>query len=154
MSRYSFLDCNCSLIGPGGSLSLGSGAGDSEEGITITRTEDKNTMTTGADGEVMHSLHGGNSGLITVRLLKTSPMNAALMEMYNYQKSTSGRWGQNQFRVSDLARGDVHSSSETAFAKVPDITYAKEGGHNDWTFHAGQLTTVLGAGVPDVNVAL
>jgi hypothetical protein len=35
-------------------------------------TEAKNTMTVGADGEVMHSLHAGKSGTITVTLLKTS----------------------------------------------------------------------------------
>lgn len=29
-------------------------------------------MTVGADGEVMHSLHAGKSGTITVTLLKTS----------------------------------------------------------------------------------
>ncbi len=32
-------------------------------------------MTVGADGEVMHSLHAGKSGTITVTLLKTSPVN-------------------------------------------------------------------------------
>ncbi len=35
----------------------------------------KNTMTIGADGEVMHSLHADKSGTVTVNLLKTSPTN-------------------------------------------------------------------------------
>jgi hypothetical protein len=52
-------------------------------------TEAKNTMTVGADGEVMHSLHGGKSGTITVTLLKTSPVNKKLSLMYNAQSQSS-----------------------------------------------------------------
>jgi hypothetical protein len=44
-------------------------------------TEAKNTMTVGADGEVMHSLHAGKSGTITVTLLKTSPVNKKLSDV-------------------------------------------------------------------------
>jgi hypothetical protein len=58
-------------------------------------TEAKNTMTIGADGEVMHSLHAGKSGTITVTLLKTSPVNKKLSLMYNAQSQSSALWGNN-----------------------------------------------------------
>jgi hypothetical protein len=58
-------------------------------------TEAKNTMTIGADGEVMHSLHAGKSGTITVTLLKTSPVNKKLSLMYNAQSQSSATWGNN-----------------------------------------------------------
>jgi hypothetical protein len=64
-------------------VELGYGSANAEEGITVTMTEAKNTMTIGADGEVMHSLHAGKSGTITVTLLKTSPVNKKLSLMYN-----------------------------------------------------------------------
>lgn len=115
-------------------------------------TEEKNTMTIGADGAAMQSLHGGNSGMITVRLLKTSSANQKLMALYNSQKQTSANWGQNVLTVSDIVRGDVVSARRAAFAKLPDLTYAKDGGHNEWTFHCGHIDELLGAGVPDVNV--
>jgi hypothetical protein len=66
MSTYSFLDVSASLAGPTGLVELGYGSANAEEGITVTMTEAKNTMTIGADGEVMHSLHAGKSGTITV----------------------------------------------------------------------------------------
>ena len=34
-STYSFLDVKASLVGPGGSISLGSGSGNAEEGISV-----------------------------------------------------------------------------------------------------------------------
>jgi hypothetical protein len=47
----------CSISGPNGSFSLGAGAGDAEGGISVVMTEDKSTMTIGADGSVMACLH-------------------------------------------------------------------------------------------------
>ncbi|MEM0404003.1 DUF3277 family protein [Escherichia coli] len=66
MATYSFLDVTASLIGPTGVIDLGQGSANSEEGITQTMGGNKNTMTIGADGEVMHSLHADKSGTITV----------------------------------------------------------------------------------------
>ncbi len=86
---YSFIDVSASLTGPTGSIDLGYGSANSEEGITVAMTEAKNTMTVGADGEVMHSLHAGKSGTITVTLLKTSPVNKKLSLMYNAQSQSS-----------------------------------------------------------------
>jgi hypothetical protein len=69
------MDVTATLAGPTGDIDLGYGSANAEEGITVTMTEAKNTMTIGADGEVMHSLHAGKAGTITVTLLKTSPVN-------------------------------------------------------------------------------
>ena len=70
MSTYSFLDFSASIVGPGGAFDLGYGSGNAEEGVTVAMLEAKNTMTIGADGTPMHSLHAGKSGTITVTLLK------------------------------------------------------------------------------------
>lgn len=94
MSTYSFLDTQASIVGPGGSFSIGSGDGIAEEGITIEPAGDKNTMQVGADGTGMHNLHADKSGTITVRLLKTSPKNAMLMAMYNLQQTSAALWGE------------------------------------------------------------
>lgn len=75
MSTYSFMDVTATLTGPTGSIDLGYGSASSEEGIVVAMGGPKNTMTIGADGEVMHSLHADKSGTITVNLLKTSPTN-------------------------------------------------------------------------------
>lgn len=146
MATYSFLDVTAAIIGPGGSFSLGSGTGAAEEGITVEMTEDKNSMVTGADGSVMHSLHAGKSGTVTVRLLKTSPVNAQLSAMYAFQTASSALHGQNVISIRDLARGDVITCQQVAFKRMTPVNYGKDGGTNEWTFDAGQIDTFLGAG--------
>lgn len=151
MGVYSFLNVQASITGPGGAFSLGAGSENAEEGITSAYVGEKNAMTIGADGGGMHSLRASNAGKITVRLLKTSPVNAQLNALYRFQKANSGQWGQNVIVVSDTQRGDVCTGKQCAFSKHPDIVYATEGNTNEWEFDVIQLDELLGAGVPDVN---
>lgn len=150
MATYSFQDINAAITGAGGSINIGAGSGNSEEGITIEPVEDKNIMTIGADGQGMHSLVAGDAATVTVRLLKTSPTNALLMAMYNYQKASSVLWGNNTIVVSDFGRGDLEKLTQVAFKKKPANTYAKEGGMNEWTFDAIYNSTILGVGTPEI----
>jgi hypothetical protein len=148
MATYSFLSVNASINGPGGNITLANGAGAAEEGVTVSFEEDKNTKTIGADGSGMHSLHAGKSGEVTIRLLKVSPLNQALMQMYNLQTSNPALHGQNTINISDTYRGDVIVARECAFKKAPDITYAKDGGMNEWAFDAIYIDETLGTGSP------
>lgn len=141
---YSFLNVNASIAGPGGLLNLAAGAAAAEEGITIEAVEDKNQMTIGADGKGQHSLIASDAGTITVRLLKTSPLNAALMIMYNLQGASSALWGQNVFTIVDSARNDYVVAQACAFKKVPSLTYAKEAGLNEWVFDCISVNRILG----------
>lgn len=147
MATYSFQDNMCSISGPSGSTSLGAGSCNSEGGISVVMTEDKSTMTIGADGCVMHSLHAGKSATVTVRLLKTSPTNAILSTMYASDCQSSQLFGNNTISIRDMARNDVIVCQQCAFAKFADVTYAKEGGEMTWTFHAGIVDFVLGSGL-------
>jgi hypothetical protein len=150
MSTYSFLDVQASIDGPGGNFPLaGDAAGIAEEGITIEPTGDKNGMTPGADGSWMHSLYGDKTGTVTVRLLKTSTVNAQLQNMYNFQTASSANHGKNVITVRDVARGDTVTCSGVAFAKQPTAAYAKDGGVMEWTFHAGSIEKQLGTGSPE-----
>lgn len=141
---YSFIDVFATLVGPGGVVSLGSGSGAAEEGITIEPIEDKETMTMGADGTPMHSLHAGRHGNVTIRLLKTSNSNALLQVMYDFQQVSSALWGQNTLVVTHITSGDVATATSVAFRRAPTLTYAKDGGINEWGFSAGYLDRFLG----------
>lgn len=144
MGVYSFMNVTASISGPGGSFALGYGSNNAEEGISVAMTEDKNTMTVGADGSVMHSLHAGRSGSITVRLLKTSPVNKLLNEMYRFQTSSSATHGQNTISVRDPVRGDVVVAQQGAFKKQPDNSFAKVGNILEWSFDCGFIDEKLG----------
>jgi hypothetical protein len=142
---YSFLNVVATIAGPGGILNLAAGAAVAEEGITIEATEDKNIMTIGADGKGQHSLVASDAATVTVRLLKTSPLNAALMIMYDLQSASSSVWGQNVFTIVDTGRLDATVIQSAAFKKKPTITYAKEGGMMEWTFDGISANSILGA---------
>lgn len=141
---YSFIDVSASLTGPTGSIDLGYGSANSEEGITVVMAEAKNTMTVGADGEVMHSLHAGKSGTITVTLLKTSPVNKKLSLMYNAQSQSSATWGNNVIVIRNKVSGDITTARSCAFQKQPDHANAKVGNAVSWVFDAGKVDQLLG----------
>lgn len=151
MPAYSFLDVQAALTGPGGAIMLGADAGAAEEGITVEQAEDKDNMTIGAGGEAMHSLNASKAGRITIRLLKTSQTNALLSAMYNFQVNSAATHGQNTLVVSDIARGDVLSCQQVAFARFPTVSYAKVGEMLEWTFNAGVIDPLLGTGAPDLD---
>jgi hypothetical protein len=146
MGVYSFLNVNAAIAGPGGGANLGAGAAAAEEGITIEPAEDKNVMTVGADGAGQHSLIASDARTATVRLLKTSPINALLMALYNVQSSSSSLWGRNVITIVDSGRGDIVTLQQCAFKKVPSLTYAKEAGMNEWVFDCIKGDTILGVG--------
>jgi hypothetical protein len=142
---YSFLDVQAAIVGPGGSFSIGSGAGAAEEGISIDPSGEIDGMQIGADGTGQHSLHADKSGKVTVRLLKTSPTNRLLSAMYNFQTASAASHGQNTITITDAVRGDVITCRQCAFAKAPNLNYGKEAGTQDWEFNAVAIDRILGA---------
>jgi hypothetical protein len=147
MGVYSFLDVQATITGVGGSFSLGNGAGAAEEGLSIEMESDKNQMTVGADGSVMHSLHASKAGHITVRLLKTSPTNQKLSQMYAVQTASSATHGANVLVISNPVSGDVITATQCAFKKLPSLKYAKDGDVLEWGFDCGTIDTTLGGGL-------
>lgn len=143
---YSFTDVQCTLIGPGGVAVMGGSSGAAKEGITVSPSEDLGTMQIGAGGEVMHSLHAARPGRATVRLLKTSPVNAVLSAMLAVQAASAALWGKNTLTVSDTARGDIVTCISSAFTKWADLTYAEDGNMNEWSFNVGYISFFLGDG--------
>lgn len=146
MAAYAFANTNASIVGPNGAFDFGMNAGNSEGGITVSFVENKNTMTIGADGSVMHSLHSGKGAIMTVRLLKTSPTNALFEAMYNLDVAGGSGHGANTITIRDTVRGDIITGQQCAYAKFPDVTYAKDGGEMSWAFDCGIVDIDLGAG--------
>lgn len=145
-SAYSFQDVQASIVGPGAAFSIGSDAGTAEGGISIELLEDKDTMIIGADGSPMHSLHAGQAGTVTIRLLKVSAVNYQLSALYDLQSSSSALWGLNTIVINDTARGDVVTCMQCSFKKQPSNTWAKDGNILEWAFNAGRIYELLGAG--------
>lgn len=146
-TTYSFKDILAAIVGPGGAINLGDGAGPSKEGITVTPGADINTMTIGADGTGQHSLSGDKSGTVTIRLLKRSSTNALLGAMLAFQRSSGTTHGQNTITITDKNNGEVITCRQCAFKRWPDLTYAEEAGMNEWVFDCIAIDPTLAAGV-------
>ena len=144
MATYGFIDVSATLTGPTGNIELGYGSATSDEGISVTMSGAKNTMTTGADGEGMHSLHADKSGTITVTLLKTSPTNKKLNLAYNAQSQSSALWGNNVIVIRNRASGDMITARGCAFQKQPDNANAKTGNTMAWVFDCIKIDQILG----------
>jgi Protein of unknown function (DUF3277) len=147
MTAYSFLDVNCSMVSPTGIANLGSGSGVTEEGIELEASEDKNVMTIGADGKGQHSLVASDGCLLTLRYLKTSPVNALLQTYYDAQSISSALWGQNVFTITNTATGDYTVVQSAAFKKKPKLVYSKVGEMIEWTFDGITQNSILGGGI-------
>lgn len=148
MSRnhvYSLKEVVATIVGPGGAFSLGAGAGVADEAITIQYTGDRNTMQVGPDGYGQHSLNNDRSGTFTVVLQKTSPTNAQLMLMFNFQTGDAANHGQNTISLVDKNRGDAWTCQQCAFTKAPDQNYQKDAGTNTWVFQCIRMDGALGA---------
>lgn len=145
MATYSFLDVTASLSGPTGVIDLGFGSGNAKEGITVSLANARNTMTVGADGEVMHSLKADASGTVTVRLLYTSAANAALQAMYDAQALSSSLWGNNIITIRNKGNNEITTCRSVAFQKQPDRNYAEEGQIVEWVFDCGKINTISGS---------
>ncbi len=143
-NTYSFQDVSANIAGPTGSIDLGYGAGIAKEGITIEPSAETNTMTIGADGTPMHSLHADKSGNVVVRVLKTSPLNALLQAMYDAQRLSARLWGQNIIVVRQTQSGDITTCDFCAFKKNPSIEYKEDADMIEWRWDVGRIDKVLG----------
>lgn len=133
MASYSFLDVTATITGPGGAFSIKIGA--APEGITWAPSDDMNEMVVGSDGTIQHSLkESGNTGQLTLTLLKVSHVNQQLRALFESQRSTASTWGMNTITWHDRASNEDLEVTEAAFTNVPNFAVAQTGGTVTWTF--------------------
>ena len=147
MGVYSFLDNSATWTGPGGTISLGSTSGAAKEGITIEYEEEVGHMDVGAGGAVQHSLHANKSGTITIRVLKSSPINQKISNKIAFQRASAENYGQDVFSIANLVTGDIVTCQFVAPKKFSALTYAEDAGMNEWVLNAGLIEPTLGGNV-------
>lgn len=149
---YDFLANQLTITGPGGSfLIAGPDTASAEEGFTIEMANEQNVATDGADGSVMMSKMATRRARLTVRLQKTSPVNAQLNALYIFQRSSSANWALNVITHRDVWRGDNNNMTQCAFARHPSVVYAARGNTNEWVFDVGIWDPLLGSGQTNVS---
>lgn len=144
MATYSFQDVSATIAGVGGVVDFGFNNAVASDGITIQLNGDRDVLTTGADGAYMHSLRCERSGVVTVRLMNTSPQNAALQAMFDAQSQNPTAWGTNLITIRNKGNDETTVCSGCAFKKQPDRAYAEAGADVEWVFNCGRIATVTG----------
>ncbi len=140
---YSFQDVQVSFTSPSASFSI-AGQGVAEEGVSIVMTGPKNVRTVGADGVGMNSLIASNAGDVTVSILKESPANALLNQVYRFQKTSAANWGAITLTITNPVTGDTTTCSGGAFQKQADLGYQPQGQNLRWTFEFVDIEEILG----------
>lgn len=152
-AAYSFLNFLGAHSDPfGAPIDFSAGNGIADEGVTVSYDEDKVTKTMGADGDWMYSLHAASGGMVAVRVLKTSPLNKQLSDLYDRTTQSSAYTGQGVISGGDVTRGDSFTAIGCQIRKMPDMASAKDAGTNEWVFLAGRLSVRLGSGTPALAI--
>lgn len=148
MGTYSWADVLFAIDGPSGSISCGGAdaSGIAKDGLSVSMSEDKGSLTTGLDGGYMHNLHVAAPGTITLRCLKTSILNARLNAMYKGDTASSATYGKNKISIRDVVRGDDIEATGAGFRKLPDNSFGEDGGIMEWVFNCGLINQTLGTG--------
>jgi hypothetical protein len=95
----------------------------------------------------VHSLYADRSGKVTIRLLKTSPVNAVLNAMKELQRVSAALHGANTLTIVNKTSGDVITCEQVGFARDPANAYGKTANIIEWEFNAIKITQALGAGI-------
>jgi hypothetical protein len=144
MTTYSFKDLTGAFVHPiagsfilaGGNVGLGQ--------ITITNATDRTAHDTAADGSVMVSYVAGDSGGATIEVQQTSDLHAYLLAWFNIVKTAAdngdvGGWAAGVLCVRSMDDGAIHTLTGVSPSKVPDKTYAAQGGRVTWSLMSARV---------------
>ena len=111
--------------------------------FTVERNEDIFTTKVGANGDVVRSKSSNYTGIITLKLLQTSPVNLVLSELFKtYYPDQAG------LEILSFAakEGDftVVYAAECWLKTTPKMNYGKEAGDREWVLEAKELQYTIG----------
>ena len=105
--------------------------------VTVSKNEDKNTMSVGTQGEVTRTKNLSNLSTITV-LLPQSSANNAVLSAYEVANSIVS------ILVKDNGGSSLHTMPEGVITGVPDSEYGKEHVQREWVFQGDLPVNVIG----------
>lgn len=112
--------------------------------ITIQRDKEPWTLVTGSDGRATRVHNANNSGKITLDLMQTSPSNAFLSSMFNYDSQHKNNDGVFNIMVKDATGLSVDNSSSAFIATYPERVYGSGVNGRSWVIGCGVLESFIG----------
>lgn len=114
------------------------------DGISITRESDAFTSKVGLKGNVSRSKTNDNRATIELRLMNTSPTNAALSAIALADREAPGGAGIGAFLCVDLNGTSLYAAGNCWIKRVPDPVFGAEASERVWTFEVDELRDFTG----------
>ena len=143
-TTYSFKSLSGAFIHPlVGSYPIGGGNVGMGQ-LTIAMTTDRSSQDVAADGSVMISYIAGDNGTISIEVQQTSDLHSFLLGWFNAVKTAAdlgnvSLWAAAAFSVRSNLDGASHTMTGLSPGKVPDKTYASQGGKITWSLPCARI---------------
>jgi len=144
-ATYSFKDSAGSLTNPvlnGVPIVFAGEIGMGE--FVITMHTERTTHDVAADSTVMPSYIAGDNGACTIMMQQTSRLHAELLALYNLlviaaDNGDVSNWAATALSIRNTVDGSQHLLTGVSFSKIPDKTYAAQGGKLTWVLMAANV---------------
>jgi Protein of unknown function (DUF3277) len=147
-ATYSFKDTSGSMTNPvlldapivfSGEIGMGE--------FVISMHTVKTTHDVAADGTVMPSAIAGDNGAVSIQMQQTSILHAQLLALYNLLKiafdgGDVSNWAASTLSLRNTVDQSQHLLTGVSFEKIPDKTYASQGGKLTWVLMACNIQNV------------
>jgi hypothetical protein len=144
-TTYSFKDTAGSMTNPilaGAPIVFAGEIGQGE--FVVSMHTVRTTHDVSADSTVMPSYIAGDNGAVSIQIQQTSILHAELLALYNLltiaaDSGDVSNWAATSLSLRNTVDGSQHLLTGVSFEKIPDKTYAAQGGRLTWVLMAANI---------------
>jgi hypothetical protein len=115
--------------------------------ITITHESDAFVSVVGSDGSVARSKTNDHRATVELRLMNTSPTNAALSALYQADINAPGGAGIGAFLCVDLNGTSLYTAGNAWIKRAPDPVFGREPNERVWLLEVDNLRDFTGGNI-------
>lgn len=105
--------------------------------VTVESSADAFTRFVGVDGEIARSLNNNQSGMISVSLMQSSPVNARLSLVH--KADLEAHAGIFPMIIYDVNGAEIYQADRAWIARDPDVEYDRRALARTWRFETDRL---------------
>ena len=145
-TTYSFVDTAGTVANPFSGAYIFQGQRGVKQ-ITVTMATEKSVLDVSSDGAVMATFIPGDNGTVAIEMQQTSDFYKYVLAWYNLAKIAAlggdvSDWFAGAMTLRNIADGTSHLCTGMAPAKLPDKTYAAQGGYVTVNFTCCDIQSV------------
>ena len=115
--------------------------------LTLTREADAFGSVVGVSGSVARYKTNDNRCTVTLSLLSTSPVNAALSGIFLADLNAPGGAGIGGFTIVDLNGSSLYAAGSCWISRPPDPTWSNEPRERVWTLQCATIRDFSGGNI-------